>query len=62
MLVYIDDCILMSPSDRAIEKAIAMLKALKQNFMIEDEGYVGDCLGVKISHNSDGTIMLSQPN
>ena len=61
MLVYIDDCILMSPSDQAIDKAITVLKALKQNFTIKDKGSVGDCLDVKINNNKDGMKTLSQP-
>ena len=61
MLVYINDCILMSSSDKAINKAITSLKASKQNFTIEDEASVGVFLGVKIRHNSDGTITLTQP-
>ena len=33
----------------------------KQNFTIEDEGVVGDFLGVSINCNSNGTITLTQP-
>ena len=58
MLVYINNCVLMSPSDRVIDKAFTLLKALKQNFMIKDEGSIGDFLGVKINHDNDRMTML----
>ena len=61
LLVYVDDCILMSTMDMAINKAISSLRSSKQNFTIEDEGAVGDFLGVKIDHSNDGTITLTQP-
>ena len=51
----------MSPSDKAIEKAITSLKASKQNITIKDDSLVRDFLGMKISHNNDGTITLTQP-
>ena len=45
----------------AIDKAINTLRSSKQNFTIEDEGAVGDFLGVKINLSDDGAITLTQP-
>ena len=45
LLIYVDDCILMSPMDTAIDEAISTLRSSKQNFTIEDEGAVGNFLG-----------------
>ena len=61
LLVYVDDCILMSTMDSAIDKAISTLQSSKENFTIEDEAVVGDFLGVKINCSNDGTITLTQP-
>ena len=43
-LVYIDDCILMSPKLTEIEEAIDDLKRAKENFTIDDLGDVDDYL------------------
>ena len=61
LLVYIDNCILMSTTDASIDETISTLRSSKQNFTIEDEGVVGDFLGVKIDCSDDGTITLTQP-
>ena len=61
LLVYIDDCILIGIMDAIIDEAVHALRSSKQNFTIEDEGVVGDFLGVRINRNDDGTIMLTQP-
>ena len=61
LLVYVDGCILMGTTDAAIDEAIHALRASKQNFTIEDEGAVGNFLGVKIDCSDDGTNMLTQP-
>ena len=60
LLVYMDDCILMSTMDAAIDEAISSLRSSRRNFTIEDEGVVGDFLGVKINHSNDGTITLTE--
>ena len=44
-----------------IDQVIQSLSALKQHFAIEDEGEVGDLLGVKIDQASNVTITLTQP-
>ena len=61
LLIYVDDCILMSTTDVAIDEVISLLRSSKQNFTIEDEGAVGDFLGVKIDCSDNGTITLTQP-
>ena len=61
LLVYVDDCILMSTMDAAINETIRTLRSSKQNFTIEDEGVVSDFLGVKIDCSNDGMITLTQP-
>ena len=61
LLIYVDDCILMGTTDVVINEAVHVLRSSKQNFTIEDEGVVGDFLGVRINRSNDDTIMLTQP-
>ena len=61
MLVYVDNCIVMSPRKKGMDGVIKDLCASEQSFIIDDEGEVSDFLGVKIQKNKDGTIMLMQP-
>ena len=51
----------MSTTDTAINEAISAIRLSKQNFTIEDEGAVGNFLGVKIDCSDDGMITLTQP-
>ncbi|KAL7580919.1 hypothetical protein ACA910_005738 [Epithemia clementina (nom. ined.)] len=59
-LVYIDDCVLMSPSNDHINQVIKDLENAKETFTVEDLGLVTDFLGVKVDFREDGTIKLSQ--
>ena len=60
-LVYIDDCIVFGPNDAAIDKVVADLRKSTQNFTIDDQGEVGDFLGIQIQKLADGSIVLAQP-
>ena len=61
-LVYIDDCIVFSPNDKAIDEVIIDLRNSTQNFTIDDQGDVGDFLGIQIQKQDDGSIVLTQPH
>jgi histone deacetylase 1/2 len=58
-IVYVDDGIFASPSQKAIDQAI---KELKQRFDMEDQGSITDYLGVNVEHLPNGDIKLSQPH
>ena len=60
-VVYVDDCVLMGPSNEVINKAIQDLCDSKHKFKVEDLGEVKEFLGVKVEKRNDGTIKLSQP-
>ena len=60
-LVYIDDCIVFGPDDTAIDEVVADLCKSTQNFTIDDQGEVGDFLGIQIQKLADGSIVLTQP-
>ena len=62
-LIYIllDDCLLLSPSDAVIDTPIQDLQPAKKCFNMEDQGMVNEFLGIKVPHQDDGTINLTQP-
>jgi hypothetical protein len=59
-LCYVNDTILIEPSDEVINNVIQELK--DQKFNVTDEGQIEDYLGVRIEKLSDGRINLSQPH
>ena len=61
-LVYIDDCIVFGPSAKAIDQVVSDLRSCPQQFTVDDQGDVGDFLGIQIKRQDDGSIHLSQPH
>ena len=61
-LVYIDDCIVFGPNDKAIDEVVKDLRLSSKNFTLDDQGEVGDFLGIQIQTRDDGTIVLTQPH
>ena len=59
LLMYVDDFILIGPSDEAIDDAIEMMQDYAD---IEDKGDLCHYVGVHVEQLDDGTITLSQPN
>jgi hypothetical protein len=57
--VYVDDGIFLSPSKKAIDKAIQDMR--EADFDIEDQGDMCDYLGVQVNKTKDGKIILTQP-
>ena len=47
-LVYIDDCIVFGPDDQDIDKVVTDLHSCSQHFTVDDQGDVGDFLGIQI--------------
>jgi hypothetical protein len=60
LLCYVDDTILIDPSNKEIDKIIHQLRELK--FDVQDEGQIEDFLGVRIRQGEDGTIEMTQPH
>ena len=60
-LVYIDDCLLLSPSDKLIDQGINNLCTAEPRFNMEDQGSVNDFLGIQVKHKKNGEITLTQP-
>jgi len=57
-IVYTDDTILLGPDKKEIEM---LLKKIGNIFKIEDQGDLGDYLGIKIERHKDGTLEWTQP-
>ena len=60
-LVFIDDCIVFGPNDKAIDEVVNDLRLSSKNFTLDDQGEVGDFLGIQIQTLDDGSIVLTQP-
>ena len=60
-LVYIDDCIGIGPSGPSIDQVVQDLCACSQQFTVDDQGDVGDFLGIQVQKQDDGSILLTQP-
>jgi hypothetical protein len=62
ILVYVDDCILISKDDFAIPNFIKSLETGSENFIFTDEGSLSSYLGVSMDKLPDGTgFTMSQP-
>lgn len=59
LIVYVDDAILISPSQSLIAKEI---KSLQDSFKLTDEGPLQDYLGTRFTKQPDGSILLTQPH
>ena len=60
-LVCIDDCIVFGPNDKDIDEMVNDLRLSSKTFTLDDQGDVGDFLGIKIQTLEDGSIVLTQP-
>jgi hypothetical protein len=56
--VYVGDTIILGPNE---EEMTENIKLLKSKFKLGEEGDLCDYLGIKITRESDGTIVLTQP-
>jgi hypothetical protein len=57
-IVYVDDCLLFSPSDQVLDDLIS---SLQSEFKLTHEGDVGAYLGINIQHHPDSSLELIQP-
>jgi hypothetical protein len=58
LAVYVNDAILISPSETKITSEIA---SLMKDFDLTDEGVLQDYLGIRFEQRSDGSLKLCQP-
>jgi hypothetical protein len=57
-IVYVDDCLLFSPSDTVLDN---LINSLQSEFKLTHEGDVGAYLGIDIKRHQNGSMELSQP-
>ena len=55
-LVYIDDCIVFGPDNQ-----VTNLYTCSQHFTVDDQGNIGDFLGIQVQKQDDRSIRLTQP-
>ena len=60
-LVYIYDCIVFVPNDHTIDQVVTDLHACSKCFTVDDQGEIGDFLGIQVKKQDDGSIKLTQP-
>ena len=60
ILVYIDDCIIFGPDSPSIDAVVADLRACSHRFTVDDQGDIGDFLGIQVTRFPDGSIQLTQ--
>ena len=59
IVLYVDDCILISHSKAEADKIYAELE--RRKFKLTDEGTLEEYLGLQIKHYDDGSFRVSQP-
>ncbi len=58
LLVYVNDSILMGPDQAELEH---LVKLMSKRFEIQEEGTLGDFLGIQIMREAEGNLNLTQP-
>lgn len=58
MGIYIDDCLIIVPSDAEVTK---VYRDLKTKFEVTNKGPIDEYLGVKVERRNDQSMKLSQP-
>lgn len=58
IIVYVDDCLLFSPTDSVLDD---MISFLNKHFKITSSTPIETYLGLEVSCNADGSIVLQQP-
>ena len=61
LLVYIDNCIMFSPTKKELEKVVKEMRNSPKKFRVEDLGDVKDFLGIQVIKHKGGSIELTQP-
>ena len=60
VLVYVDDCIVISHDSKVIDRFITSMQTGPENFKLTDDGDLARFLGVEMEHKDDGTIVMTQ--
>ena len=60
ILVYVDDCIIISKEEKVIDRFVSSMINVKEGFVLTDDGDLARFLGVEIEYCKDGTINMIQ--
>ena len=60
ILVYVDDCIIISKDEKVIDCFVKSMMDGPEGFVLTDDGDLARFLGVEIEYKSDGTIYMTQ--
>lgn len=60
VLVYVDDCIVISHDSKVIDRFIFSMQTGPENFKLTDDGDLASFLGVEMEHRDDRSIIMSQ--
>ena len=60
VLVYVDDCIVISHDSKVIDRFIFSMQNGPEEFKLTDDGDLARFLGVEMEHRDDGTILMTQ--
>ena len=61
ILTYVDDCIIVGPDMKLIDKFVESMKNGSENFTLTDEGDINKFLGIKITQLDESRFKVSQP-
>ena len=53
---------MFGPNAQAIDQVVTDLRSCPQKLTVDDQGDVGDFLGIQIKRQEDGSVHLSQPH
>ena len=62
ILVYVDDCIIISKDEKVIDRFVSSMMNGKEGFVLTYDGDLARFLGVEIEYCKDGTINMTQPH
>ena len=62
VLTYVDDCIIVGKSTKAIDALIHSLQNGQEGFNLTDKGNIDKFLGVEITNRANGEFEMSQPH
>ena len=60
VLVYVDDCIIISPEMKVINTFVESMQNVSEKFILADDGDLVRFLGVEIDYKDNGSIEMTQ--
>ena len=61
ILTYLDDCTIIGPNMKDVNRFVESMKRRKDNFTLTDQGNISKFLGIQIIQLDDKKFQVSQP-